>query len=40
MARSCHLTCLKMEGNNLLKNQGFEANLALVSAYDPSLGWA
>ena len=40
MARSCRLTCLKMEGNNLLKNQGFEANLALISAYDPALGWA
>ena len=40
MARSCHLTCLKMENNKLLKNQGFEANLALVSAYDPALGWA
>ena len=26
MARSCRLTCLKMEGNNLLKNQGFEGN--------------
>ena len=40
MARSCRLTCLKVEGNNLLKNQGFEANLTLVSAYDPALGWA
>ena len=40
MARSCCLTCLKMEGNNLLKIQGFEANLALVSAYDPALEWA
>ena len=40
MARSCYLTCLKMEGNNLLKIQGFEANLSLVSAYDPALGWA
>ena len=40
MARSCHLTCLKVESNNLLKNQGFEANLALVSAYDPALMWA
>ena len=37
MARSCRLTCLKMEGNNLLKNQDFEANLALVSAYDSAL---
>ena len=40
MARSCRLTCLKMEGNNLLRNQGFEAKLALVSAFDPALGWA
>ena len=40
MPRSCRLTCLKMEGNNLLQNQGFEANLALVSVYDPALGWA
>ena len=40
MARSCRLTCLKMEGTNLLKNQGFEANLSLVSAYDAALGWA
>ena len=40
MARSCCLTCQRMEGNNLLKNQGFEANLALISAYDPELGWA
>ena len=40
MARSCHLTCLKMESKNLLKNQGFEANLELVSAYDPALGCA
>ena len=40
MARSCRLTCLKMEGNNLLKKQGFKANLALVSAYDPALRWA
>ena len=40
MARSCRLTCLKMEGNNLLKNQGFEANLAFVSAYDVVLRWA
>ena len=39
MACSCRLTFLKMEGNNLLKNQGFEANLALVSACDPVLGW-
>ena len=40
MSRSCHQTCLKMEGNNFLNYQGFEANLALVSAYDPTLGWA
>ena len=39
MARSCCPICLNMEGNNLLKNQGFDANLALVSAYDPALGW-
>ena len=39
MARSSCLTWKKMEGNNLLKNQGFEANLALVSGYDPALGW-
>ena len=38
MARSCRLTCLKIEGSNLLK-QGVEANLTLVSAYDPALGW-
>ena len=40
MACSCHITWKKIEGNNLLKNQGFEANLELVSAYDPALGWA
>ena len=40
MAHFCHLTSLKMDGNNLIKNQGFEANLALLSAYDPALGWA
>ena len=38
MACSHRLTCLQSEVNNLLKNQGFEANLALVSAYDPALG--
>ena len=38
MARSCCLTYLKIEGSNLLK-QGVEANLTLVSAYDPALGW-
>ena len=39
MAYSYHLTYLKFESKNLLKNQGFEANLALISAY-PALGWA
>ena len=39
MARSCCLTCLKIEGSNLLK-QGVEANLTPVSTYDPALGWA
>ena len=38
MGRSCQLTCLKIEGSNLLKF-GVEANLRLVSAYDPALGW-
>ena len=38
MARSCHLTCLKIEGSSLLK-QDVEANLTLVSAYDPSFEW-
>ena len=38
MARSCRLTCLKIEGNNLLKF-GVEANLRLLSAYDPALTW-
>ena len=38
MARSCHLTCLKIEVKNLLKF-GVKANLRLVSAYDPALGW-
>ena len=38
MARPCHLTCLKIEGSNLLKF-GVEANLRLVSACDPALGW-
>ena len=37
MAHSCCLSCLKIQGTNLLKNQGFEANLAFVSAYDPAL---
>ena len=40
MACSCQPNWKKMEGNNLLKNQGFEANLELISAYDPALGWA
>ena len=39
MAHSYHQTCLKIESKNL-KNQGFEANLELVSAYDLALGWA
>ena len=38
MARSCRLTYLKIERSNLLK-QGVEANLTLVSVYDPALGW-
>ena len=38
MARSYRLTCLKIEGNNILKF-GVEVNLRLVSAYDPALGW-
>ena len=38
MARFCHLTCLKIEGSNLLKF-GVEANLRLISAYNPALGW-
>ena len=38
MARSCRLTCLKIEGSNLLK-QSVDANLTLVSAYDLVLGW-
>ena len=38
MACSCRLTCLKIEGSSLLK-QGIEANLTLVSAYDPSFEW-
>ena len=36
MARSCRLTCLKIEGNSLLK-YGAEANLRLVSTYNPEL---
>ena len=38
MTRSCRLTYLKSEGSNLLK-QGVQANLTLISAYDPALGW-
>ena len=38
MARSCRLTFLKIQDSNLLKF-GVEANLRLVSAYDPALGW-
>ena len=38
MARSCRLTFLKIQGSNLLKFR-VEANLRLVSAYDPALGW-
>ena len=38
MARSCRLTFLKIEGSNLLKF-GVDANLRLVSAYDPALRW-
>ena len=38
MARSCRLTCLKIEGSNLLK-QGVEANLTLVPACDLALRW-
>ena len=36
MARSCRLTCLKIEGNSLLK-YGAEANLRLFFAYNPEL---
>ena len=38
MGRFCRLTCLKIEGNNLLKFF-VEANLRLVYAYDPALEW-
>ena len=38
MARSCRLPFLKIQGTNLLKF-GVEANLRLVSAYDPALRW-
>ena len=38
MARSCRLTCLQIQGSNLLKF-GVEANLRLVSTYDPALRW-
>ena len=37
MAHLYHLTCLKIESKNLLKNQGFKANLEPFSAYDPAL---
>ena len=37
MARSCHVTFLKIKGSNLLKF-GAEANLRLISAYNPALG--
>ena len=40
MARSSRLSCLKIHCENLLKNQGFEANLALLSEYDQALRWA
>ena len=36
MARSCCATCLKSEGNSLLK-YGAEANLRLVSNYNLKL---
>ena len=36
MTHSCRLTCLKIEGNSLLK-YGAEANLRLVSTYNPEL---
>ena len=38
MERSCRLTCLQIQGSNLLK-EGVEENLRLVSAYDPALRW-
>ena len=37
MARSCRLTCLKMEGKNLLKYR-YRGQLATRSDYDPTLG--
>ena len=40
MARSCRLTCLKMEGTNLLKKIKVLRPTTLISAYDPALGWA
>ena len=36
MTHSCRLTCLKIEGNSLLK-KGAEANLRLFSEYNPEL---
>ena len=39
MARYCRLTCLKMEGKNLLK-YACRGQLATRSAYDPALRWA
>ena len=38
MGRSCRLTCLKIEGNKLLK-YGVNENLVLISAYHPAHGW-
>ena len=38
MGRSCRLTCLKTEGNQLLK-YGVKENLVLISAYHPAHGW-
>ena len=38
MASSCRVTCLKIEGNNLLK-EGVEAKFPLFFAYDPVFGW-
>ena len=39
MASSHRLTCLKIEGNNLLKNMVSKANFTLAFAYDPVLLW-
>ena len=38
MARSCHVTLMKIKDSNLLKF-GAEANLRLIYAYNPALGW-